>query len=264
MHTGLDVSKPVLVTFLEQMKETWDFPREKSISTPAGRWECRWRCHKWGTQKSQRKADLQVWFGKLCFIKKDFERPRLIFVAFIDGQVTSDSISCSYMISEFCFDSRNLYYPTNSSGKSPCSLKIYTYNLCKRCTVYTIKLFLDCVGHRALAPLALIWGLGKSVHVAEKLYIKPFSLFLSFFLSVCAKNGAHEGKVEILEFVAEIPGHMCYVSWLILFNPLGVSENYLQSLDSIIFFLPQCTSTTWDNLLFCLTSKCPCAHSIVL
>ncbi|XP_028359340.1 putative protein ZNF720 [Phyllostomus discolor] len=34
---GLVVSKPVLVTFLEQMQEIWDVSRKKSISTAPGR-----------------------------------------------------------------------------------------------------------------------------------------------------------------------------------------------------------------------------------
>ena len=36
--------------------------------------------------KGQRKADLKVWFGKLCFSAKDFAKPRFISVAVIKGQ----------------------------------------------------------------------------------------------------------------------------------------------------------------------------------
>ncbi|XP_036896871.1 putative protein ZNF720 [Sturnira hondurensis] len=43
---GLVVSKPVLVTFLEQMKDLWDICRKKSISAPPGRWKWRYRCHR--------------------------------------------------------------------------------------------------------------------------------------------------------------------------------------------------------------------------
>ncbi|XP_036920515.1 putative protein ZNF720 [Sturnira hondurensis] len=43
---GLVVSKPVLVTFLEQMKDLWDMSRKKSISAPPGRWKWRCRCHR--------------------------------------------------------------------------------------------------------------------------------------------------------------------------------------------------------------------------
>ncbi|XP_045704712.1 putative protein ZNF720 [Phyllostomus hastatus] len=34
---GLVVSKPALVTFLEQMQKSWDVSRKKSISAPPGR-----------------------------------------------------------------------------------------------------------------------------------------------------------------------------------------------------------------------------------
>nr|XP_053773942.1 putative zinc finger protein 727 [Desmodus rotundus] len=40
---GLVVSKPTLVTFLEQMKERWDACRKKSLSGPPGMWEWRRR-----------------------------------------------------------------------------------------------------------------------------------------------------------------------------------------------------------------------------
>ncbi|XP_036925457.1 zinc finger protein 695, partial [Sturnira hondurensis] len=36
---GLVVSKPVLVTFLEQMKEVWDVCSKKSLSVSPGRWK---------------------------------------------------------------------------------------------------------------------------------------------------------------------------------------------------------------------------------
>ncbi|XP_071076037.1 KRAB domain-containing protein 5-like [Desmodus rotundus] len=39
------VSKSVLVSFLEQMKDRRDVCRRKSVSAPPGRWEWRCRCH---------------------------------------------------------------------------------------------------------------------------------------------------------------------------------------------------------------------------
>ena len=90
--------------------------------------------------KGQRKADLKVWFGKLCFSAKDFAKPRFISVAAIKGQLVSNTVPGSYMLSEFCFYSSGLCHP----------ISIW-------CQTSPIGLWVPPL----LAPLAWIWGPGK-------------------------------------------------------------------------------------------------------
>ena len=58
-------------------------------------------------------------FGKLCFSAKDFAKPRFISVAVIKGQLVSNSVSGSYMLSEFCFYSSGLCHPISIWCQTP-------------------------------------------------------------------------------------------------------------------------------------------------
>ena len=64
---GLVVSKPDLVTFLEQMKTPWD---ERRLETPAiytGRCEWMEPMSQRRVQGLVRNSSFVMWFGKICF-----------------------------------------------------------------------------------------------------------------------------------------------------------------------------------------------------
>ena len=75
---------------------------KKTCAHP-GRWEWGSWWQRWEIQRPQRKLDPKVWFGKLCFSGKDFEKPRFVSVAVIEiGTAHLQNVPCSYILSGFC------------------------------------------------------------------------------------------------------------------------------------------------------------------
>ena len=100
LNTGLVVSKPVLVTSLEHLKDHWDVCRKKSLSAPpqvGGNGDADITDEE---LKGQIRNHLKVWIVKLCFNGKDFAKLRFISVAVIEGQLVSNSVPCSYILSQ--------------------------------------------------------------------------------------------------------------------------------------------------------------------
>ena len=139
LYTGL-VSKSVLVSFLEQMKDRWDVCRRKSVSAPPGRWEWRCRCHRWETQRSQRKQEVQVCLGSCASVQRILQSPDLFLLL-------------SYRAS---------WSPTVSQCPTCLQNSVFTPVASVIPLAFGVKLLpLDSGDHHGLAPLALIRGHGK-------------------------------------------------------------------------------------------------------
>ena len=146
---------------------------------------------------------------KLCFNGKDFSKPRFISVAVIEGHLVSNSVSVSYMPSEFCFYSSGLCHPISIWCQTP-PLGLWRPPWSGS----------SCIDSRT-------W---ENLLVTHKLYLK---LFLFCFVFV-PWMGFMKEVVEILEFVSEIPGTLeTGFFWFIISNPTEASKRTLQSLDSV-------------------------------
>ena len=76
---GLVVSKPDLITFLEQMKNSWDVRRLETPAMYTG--SCEWMkpMTQLQVQRSVRNSSSAVWFGKICFNGNDFREAWVSF-----------------------------------------------------------------------------------------------------------------------------------------------------------------------------------------
>ena len=76
---GLVVSKPDLVTFLEQMKNPWDVRRLEMPAIYTGRCEWMEPMSQRRVQGLVRNSSFAMWFGKICFSGNDFREAWVSF-----------------------------------------------------------------------------------------------------------------------------------------------------------------------------------------
>ena len=168
--TGLVVSKPDLVTFLEQVRspgiegEWRQWPYTQVCVNGWSRWL------KWEVQVSVRKAFFVMWFGKICFIGNDF------------GEVWIYFCRCHRQLSPapFCL--------LNQSW-------IHLQWLLFSFTVRAKILLLACDNLHELAAFSLLGDPRKTVHTSEWLYDAPFKVCFYLQTELCKWSHRHTAKV---------------------------------------------------------------------